>query len=73
MQIFKISLEAARVNAHLTQKEAAKQLGVSNKTLCKWELGKSFPTTKIIPKICKLYNVPYDFLNFLPTDSLKEN
>ena len=41
--LFKVSLEAARVNAKYSQKEAAKLLGISNKTLCKWENGKSFP------------------------------
>lgn len=70
MQNFKITMEAARVNAHLTQKEAAKLFGISNKTLCKWESGKSYPTANFIPKICSVYNIPYDFLNFLPTDSL---
>lgn len=73
MEKFKISMEAARVNAHLTQQEAAKLLGISNKTLCKWELGKSYPTADFIPKICKLYNMPYDYIDFLPTNSLKEN
>lgn len=33
----KISLEAARVNAGLTQKELAEKLGVSNTTIVNWE------------------------------------
>lgn len=69
--MFKISIRAARVNVGLLQKEAAEQLGVSNKTLGNWENGVTFPPADKIPAICELYSVPYDYLNFLPTDSLK--
>ena len=69
--MFKISIRAARVNVGLSQKEAAEQLGVSNKTLCNWENGITFPPADKIPAICELYGVPYDYLNFLPSDSLK--
>lgn len=67
---FKISLEAARVNAGYSQKEAAKSLGVSNKTLCLWESGKAFPKADKIVAICNLYGMAYDNINFLPNDSL---
>ena len=60
----KISLAAARVNAGYSQKDAAEQLGVSNKTLCNWENGKTFPDQPMIEKICALYNVSYDFIKF---------
>ena len=69
MQI-KITLEAARVNAGLSQKEAAKELNVSNKTLCSWEKGTSFPNAEKIDALCKLYGLSYDNINFLPNDSL---
>lgn len=69
--MFKISIRAARVNVGLLQKDAAEQLGVSNKTLGNWENGITFPPADKIPLICELYAVPYDHLNFLPTDSLK--
>lgn len=71
--MLKITLEAARVNAGLQQKEAAERLGISNKTLSSWENGSSFPTADKIPEICDLYGVSYDNLNFLPTNSLKGN
>lgn len=71
--MLKITLEAARVNAGLQQKEAAEKLGISNKTLSSWENGGSFPTADKIPEICELYGVSYDHINFLPTDSLKGN
>lgn len=67
----KISIRAARVNANLSQKEAADYLGVSNKTLGSWENGLTFPPADKIPVICELYGVSYDNLNFLPADSLK--
>ena len=68
--MFKISLEAARRNAGLSQKDAAKALKISNTTLGKWEMGKSYPTADKIPEICELYGVHYDNINFLPKRSL---
>jgi transcriptional regulator with XRE-family HTH domain len=68
--MLKISLEAARVNAGLSQKEAAEKLNVSNKTLGNWENGKAYPSAAKIALICKLYNIPYDHINFLPNHSL---
>lgn len=68
--MLKISLRAARINAGYTQKEASAHLGISNKTLTSWEKGITFPPTNMILKICKLYKVPFDNLNFLPDDSL---
>jgi transcriptional regulator with XRE-family HTH domain len=69
--MFRISLRAARVNAGLSQEEAACKLGVSKKTLGNWENGITFPSADKINLICELYGVSYDQLNFLPTDSLK--
>lgn len=66
----KISLKAARVNAGLSQKEAAKLLEVSSKTLHSWENGDSFPKAKHIDAICDLYKMSYDDINFIPTNSL---
>ena len=61
----KISLKAARVNAGFSQKEAAKTLGISNKTLCSWENGKTYPDQPMIEKICALYDVTYDMIDFV--------
>jgi len=66
----KITLKAARVNAGLTQKEAAKRINVSNKTLCNWESGASMPKVDKIDAICDLYNIAYDNIIFLPSNSL---
>lgn len=70
VDIVKMTLEAARRNVGLTQKEAAEKIGVSNKTLGNWEHGNTFPPVDIIPKICDLYGVSYDHINFLPNRSL---
>ena len=64
--MFQITLEAARVNAGYSQKEAAEKLGVSNCTLLRWEKGTSMPKANQIDAICNLYRVPYDMLIFLP-------
>ena len=70
---FKITLEAARVNAGLTQKEVAEELKVSNKTVGSWEKGITFPAADKIDALCNLYGVSYDNIIFLPNDSLKAN
>lgn len=66
----KITLKAARVNIGITQKEAAKMLNVSNKTLCNWENGISVPKANNIDAICSLYGVAYDNLIFLNKNPL---
>ena len=69
--MYKVTLRAARVNVGLSQEESANRIGISKKTLGSWENGITFPSAEYIPVICDLYAVPYDILNFLPTDSLK--
>lgn len=64
MEFVKFSLAAARVNAGLSQKEAAEKLGISNKTLCSWENYQTYPSADMVPKICELYGIPYDQINF---------
>ena len=61
----RLTLKAARVNAGLTQKAAAKKLNVSNKTLGSWENGLTAPNAKKVPDICQLYGIGYDDLIFL--------
>lgn len=69
--MLKITLAAARVNAGLTQKAVGDRLGVSNKTVCSWENGKSFPDAPQIDMLCELYGISYDNIIFLPSNSLK--
>lgn len=59
------------MNMSLTQKEAAKKLGVKVDTLRNWEKGKSYPDAMRIRRIEETYNVHYDDLIFLPRNTLK--
>ena len=70
MNMAKITLKAARVNAGLTQKGAADKIGISNKTLHNWENGRSFPDVMQVNALCEAYGVLYDDIIFLPSDSL---
>ena len=59
-----ITLKAARVNAGLTQAEAAKKIGVSISTLKNWEKGVTFPKQPHILRICEVYGIQYDHIFF---------
>ena len=61
-----LTLKAARVNKGLTQKEAAKILGVSESSLAMYERGKSFPNVLTVKKMEDLYEVNYNEIIFLP-------
>ena len=65
-QVTKVTLKSARVNVGLTQEEAAAQIGIGLSTLKKWEKGETYPTPPHIDKICELYGVKYDNINFKP-------
>ena len=68
VKMLRISLEAARVNAKLTQKELAKELGISNVTVINWEKGVSEPTLSQLRKISQLSGIPMDFI-YVPDKS----
>ena len=42
---------------NLTQEQLAELLGVSNKTVSKWETGKSMPDYSIVESLCKELNI----------------
>lgn len=65
-----ITLKAARVNKNLTQKEAAKLIGVSTDTLINYEKGKSYPDVPILKNIESVYGVSYNDIIFLPSMSV---
>ena len=46
-----------RREKNLTQEQLAEQLGVSNKTISKWENGKCMPDYSIIQKLCEALGV----------------
>ena len=55
-----ISLKAARVNANLTQKQAANGIGVDVSTISSWESGKTSPKAVSLEALCHLYGVTVD-------------
>jgi putative transcriptional regulator len=64
-----ITLRAARVNRKLSQREAAKLIGISVDTLSNYERGSRFPDVPVISKIEQVYGVSYADIIFLPTDN----
>ena len=65
---FQISLAAARVNAGLTQVEAAEKSHLSNKTINNLENGKVTPSFANVELLCRIYGISSDYI-FLPTKS----
>lgn len=65
-----ISLAAARINANMTQEEAAKAIGVSKWTIINWEKGRISPKYNQMVKLCEVYKMPLDAI-FLPDTLLK--
>lgn len=65
MTYAKITLRAARVNAGLTQTEAADSIGVSVATIQNWESGASIPAWDKVIEIEKAYKWPADSIIFL--------
>ena len=53
-------LAALRKDAGMTQQEAADRLGVSNKTISKWENGGGLPDITVLPALAELYGVTVD-------------
>ena len=70
--MYQISLEAARVNVKMSQKEVATALNVNPTTVSNWENGKTAPSADQFKRLCALYRCPMDII-FLSRDSLKEN
>ncbi|MCD8380872.1 MAG: helix-turn-helix domain-containing protein [Lachnospiraceae bacterium] len=59
---------ALRTARNLTQEEAAAVLGVSNRTVSKWETGSSEPDLAMLGKLAQYYEVTTDFLLGLKPD-----
>lgn len=62
----KISLKAARVNAGLTQTQAAAKAGKNKMTISNWENGKNPIDSFSLEKLCAIYGVTIDDI-FLPS------
>ena len=59
----KISLKAARVNAGLTQEQAAKAIGKAKQTIVNWESGKTGIKYSDLIKLSELYGMPVEYID----------
>lgn len=55
-------IKQARVNANLTQEQAAEALGVSRQTISNWENEKTYPDIISVVKMSDLYQISLDHL-----------
>ena len=62
MEMPKITLRAARVNADLTQVEAAKAMGKTKQTIVNWESGASSIKYTDLVRLSELYKIPIENL-----------
>ncbi len=63
-QSLMITMRAARVNAGLSQLEAAKQLGINKDTLWRYEKDNSNLSRNVIEKVENLYKIPSNNIFF---------
>lgn len=61
-----VSLKAWRIDAEKTLEEAATEIGVTVKTLRRWESFEVTPKCKYIPLIEKCYGCTYADIRFTP-------
>ena len=59
-----LTLKAARVNAGISVKDAAKACNVSEGTLYSYEAGKSSPKIGTAIKLARVYGVSIDMIEF---------
>lgn len=55
-------LKELRKQAHLTQVELAKRLGIGQSSYADWERGKKNPTQENLIRLAQTLNVPVDYL-----------
>ncbi|MCR4562162.1 MAG: helix-turn-helix domain-containing protein [Bacilli bacterium] len=61
-EIVSENLVYLRKSRHLTQQELAEEIGYSDKSISKWELGKSIPSVDILLKFSEYYGISVDDL-----------
>ncbi|MCM1367555.1 MAG: helix-turn-helix domain-containing protein [Roseburia sp.] len=59
---FACKIKELRLEAHITQKELAKQLGCTQPMITLWEKGECEPTESVIRKTALFFNVSADYL-----------
>ncbi len=50
-------IASCRKECDLTQEQVAEKLGVSNKTVSRWENGNGFPDVSLLQPLCELLNI----------------
>lgn len=60
----RITLAAARINAGYKQEDVIKMMHISKPTLISWEKGKTAPSIAQAQELCKIYRIPFDYINF---------
>ena len=50
-------IASKRREQNLTQEQLAKKIGVSNKTVSKWETGKTMPDYSIVELLCQVLHI----------------
>ena len=50
-------IAAKRREQNLTQKQLAEKIGVSDKTVSKWETGKTMPDYSVVELLCETLNI----------------
>jgi len=68
--MFKVYLDAVRVNANKSQEEWAKELGVNKQTVVNWESGKSQPKLEHVRQMSEMSGIPIDYI-FLRSNPTK--
>lgn len=60
-----VSMKAMRVNAEMSQQEAAEAIGTTKRTLCSWENHETFPNALQLKRLCEVYGCQMNDI-FLP-------
>ncbi|MPM81066.1 hypothetical protein SDC9_128118 [bioreactor metagenome] len=55
-------IKSLRIEQHLTQKQLADRLNISDKTISKWEGGYGCPEITLWPLLAEVFKVPVDTL-----------
>lgn len=55
-------ISTVRKRMGLTQKQLAAKLGISDKTISKWEVGKGMPELSLMVPLCDVLNITTDEL-----------
>lgn len=60
-----VSMKAMRVNAEMSQQQAADAIGTTKRTLASWENHETFPNALQLKRLCEVYGCQMNDI-FLP-------